>query len=50
MYHTSSHNVGGLHPLYFMFNNPAGSIEDPDARRQLLQDTLMDIFDAVSET
>ena len=48
-YHTSTNGVGGMHPLYFIFNNPDGSTGDPE-RRQLLQDTLMDIFDAVSET
>lgn len=48
-YHTSGCSMGGLHPLYFTFNNPAGSTEDPCARSQLLKDTLTDIFDAVSE-
>ncbi|KAF8333786.1 hypothetical protein F5887DRAFT_1074593 [Amanita rubescens] len=38
----------GLHPFFFSFNDAAGSMNDPGARKELLHDTLADAFDAIS--
>jgi hypothetical protein len=47
--HVNQANFVGQHPLYSSFNDPAGFMNDPGARKELLHDTLADAFDAVSE-
>ena len=46
--HVNQAHFVGLHPLFFRFNDAAGSM-NPGARKELLHDTLADAFDAVSE-
>lgn len=39
----------GLHPMFFGLHNAAGLVDNPNARKELLHDTLTDALDAVSE-
>jgi hypothetical protein len=49
-HNTRRNNIVGLHPMYFAFRDAAsGLADDPSAGDKLLQDTLTDVFDAVSE-
>ena len=43
------HCFNGLHPAYFMFRGAESSTGEPGVRTQLLNDTMRDVFDTVSE-
>ena len=43
------HCFNGLHPMYFVFREVESSTGEPGMRTQLLNDTVIDVFDTVSK-
>ena len=44
------HCFNGLHPTYFAFRETGSSTGEPGMRTKLLNNTMIDVFDTVSET